>query len=372
MSEIWQWNWNLQLFAEGGDDEGDKTEDPTPKRRKEAREKGQVAKSSEITAAAGLLGVMFLLMLLSGVVFHAFENMFKTFMSTLALQPVSEMNIEFVANETVSQFFILTVPVMAVAFVVGIVANVAQVGFLLVGESLKPKFEKINPIEGFKRMFSRRSLFNLFKSLLKIGIIGTAAFYFLSSRVDELLAMMTEEAGITAQIMWDIIVWLGLIVALVYLILGFLDFIYERYEMEQQLKMSPREIKDEHKQTEGDPEVRKKIRKEQQDVAQKRSLQDVPEADVVITNPQEVAVALRYNQKEDNAPVLVAKGVERIARQIKDIAREHEVPIIENPPVARMLWRHTEIGEEIPVDLYQTVAEILAMVYRMKRKQKMV
>ncbi len=370
MSEMWQWNWNLQLFAEG--DEGDKTEEPTPKRRKEAREKGQVAKSSEVNAAASILGIMFLLMLLSGVVFYAFETMFKTFFSTLAVQPLGEMDIGFVASETISHFFPLTAPVMAVAFVIGIAANVSQVGFMLVSESLKPKLEKINPIEGFKRMFSRRSLFNLFKAVLKLGIIGTVTFVFLSTRLDELMIMMTEEAGVTAQIMWDIIVWTGIIVGLVYLILAFIDFIYERYEMEQKLKMSRREIKDEHKQTEGDPEVRKKIRKEQQAVAQKRMLQDVPEADVVITNPQEVAVALRYNQKEDKAPVLVAKGVETIARQIREIAQEHEIPIIENPPVARMLWRHTEIGEEIPVDLYQTVAEILAMVYRMKRKQKMV
>ena len=358
---------DLQLFAE--QDSGDKTEEPTPKKRADARKKGQVNKSMEVNTAVGILGMMFLFLLLSGYVYDAFAGLFFTYHQTMFLQPVSEMDIGFLTNELSMQFFRLTWPVLGVAVLLGLISNLAQVGFLFTGEPLVPKLEKINPIEGFKRIFSRKSLFDLVKSLLKIAIIGTVSFLFLRSRFDSMLLLLNEEVAISAKLFWDTMVLLGLIVGLVYILLAALDFIYQRYEFEKKLKMSLRDIKDERKQMEGDPHIRAKIRRDQMEIARKRMLQDVPSADVVITNPTEIAVALRYVQSENSAPVLLAKGVEKIAEQIREIAREHDVPVVENPPVARMIWKETEVGEEIPVELYQVVAEILAMVYNIKDKK---
>ena len=359
--------WDLQLFAE--QDSGDKTEEPTPKKRADARKKGQVNKSMEVNTAVGILGMMFLFLLLSGYVFEAFSGLFFTYHETMFLQPVSEMDIRFLANDLSSQFFRLTWPVLGVAVLLGVVSNLAQVGFLFTGEPLVPKLEKINPIEGFKKIFSRKSLFDLMKSLLKIGIIGTVSFIFLRGRLDSMLLLLNEEVAISAKLFWETMVILGLIVGLVYILLAAIDFIYQRHEFEKKLKMSFRDIKDERKQMEGDPHIRAKIRRDQMALSRKRMLQDVPSADVVITNPTEIAVALRYVQGENNAPVLLAKGVEQIAEQIRIIAKENDVPIVENPPIARMIWKETEIGEEIPVELYQVVAEILAMVYNVKDKK---
>lgn len=360
------WIWDLQLFAEA--DSGDKTEDPTPKRRADARKKGQVNKSMEVNSAVSILGIMFLFLLLSGVVFDGFRVVFLTFHETMLLQPVSEMDIQFLTGEVMSHFFRLTGPVLLIAVVLAIASNVSQVGFLFATEPIQPKLEKINPIEGFKRMFSRKALFDLLKSILKISIISAVTYIFLRSRIGQLMLLINQEVAIGARLFWDTMAWLGITVGLVYIALAAIDFIYQRYEFERKLKMTRREVKDERKQMEGDPLVRSRIRREQMAIARQRMLQDVPSADVVITNPTEIAVALRYNQEEDNAPVLVAKGVELIAGQIRLIAEEHDVPVIENPPIARMIWKQTEIGEEIPVELYQAVAEILAMVYRLKEK----
>lgn len=362
--------WDLQLFAEA--DSGDKTEAPTPKRRADARKKGQVNKSMEVNSAVGILGMMFLFLLLSGMVYEGFAITFITFLETMFLQSVSEMDIGSLTREVFSHFFRLTIPIFAVAVLLGIASNVSQVGFLFTGEPLVPKLEKINPIEGFKRIFSRKSLFDLFKSILKIAIIGTVTYIFLRSRIEHLLLLFYQDVAISAKVMWETMVIMGLIIGLVYILLAVLDFLYQRHEFEKKLKMSLRDIKDERKQMEGDPHVRSKIRREQMAIARQRMLQDVPSADVVITNPTEIAVALRYQQGEDVAPVLVAKGVELIAEQIRTIAKEHDVPIVENPPVARMIWKETELGEEIPVELYQAVAEILAMVYRLKEKKGVV
>lgn len=359
--------WDLQLFAEA--DTGDKTEAPTPKRRADARKKGQVNKSMEINSAVGILGMMFLFLLLSGVVYDGFAILFVTFLETMFLQPVSEMDIGALSSEVFSHFFRLTTPVFIAAVVLGVVSNVSQVGFLITGDPLMPKLEKINPIEGVKKIFSRKALFDLLKSLLKIGIISTVTYIFLRSRMEHLLLLFNQEIALSAKVMWDTMVTMGLIIGLVYILLAILDFIYQRHEFEKKLKMSLRDIKDERKQMEGDPHLRAKIRKEQMSVARQRMLQDVPDADVVITNPTEIAVALRYQQGEDVAPMLLAKGVDLVADKIREIAEEHEIPIVENAPVARMIWKETELGEEIPVELYQAVAEILAMVYRLKDKK---
>ncbi len=358
--------WDLQLFAQ--DDEGDKTEDPTPHRKREARRKGQVFKSMEFNSALNVLGVMFLFMVLGERVFEAFSRLLENYLGNIAAYPLTLGNMRYVSIEAFEFFFMLVGPVFAVAFLVGIASNLAQVGFLFTGENIKPQLKKLNPLEGVKKILSRKALFELFKALSKIGIIGTVTYFFLRENLDRLLVLMAQEVQLSATVLWDMIVTLGLIVGLVFILLSILDYIYQRYEHLQQLKMSKREIKEEHKHLEGDPQVKSKLKEKQRYIARQRMLQEVPEADVVITNPTEIAVALRYREGEDQAPVLLAKGVEVLAQRIREIAEDYEVPMVENPPIARGIWESTELGEEIPVEMYQAVAEILAMVYRMQEQ----
>ncbi|MFY9115332.1 MAG: flagellar biosynthesis protein FlhB [Dethiobacteria bacterium] len=358
--------WDLQLFAEM---DGERTEEPTYKRRADARKKGHVNRSMEINNAASILGIMFLLFLLGGMIYDGFRVMFSMFFETLLLQPVSEMDIFFVSREVATHYFRLTGPVLLVAVVVGFAASVLQTGFLFTSEPLQPKLENINPIEGAKKIFSRRALFDLLKTILKIAIIGGVTYVFLKGRLRQLLVLINQDINVSSSILWKTMTMLGLTVGLVYIALAVIDFIYQRYEYEKKLKMTRREVKDERKQLEGDPLVRSRIRRQQMAIARQRMMQDVPTADVVITNPTRIAVALKYDQEENDAPVLVAKGVEIVAKKIREIAEENDVPVVENPPVAQIIWRQTEIGQEIPVELYQAVAEILAAVYRLKEKQ---
>ncbi len=196
---------------------------------------------------------------------------------------------------------------------------------------------------------------------------------FLKGRLRQLLVLINQDINVSSSILWKTMTMLGLTVGgLVYIALAVIDFIYQRYEYEKKLKMTRREVKDERKQLEGDPLVRSRIRRQQMAIARQRMMQDVPTADVVITNPTRIAVALKYDQEENDAPVLVAKGVEIVAKKIREIAEENDVPVVENPPVAQIIWRQTEIGQEIPVELYQAVAEILAAVYRLKENRSLV
>jgi len=368
LENVFKSGWDLQLFAEG-QDEGDKTEEPTPHRLKEARRKGQVFKSMELNSALNILGVMFLFLLLSNMVYPALENMVSHYLAGAAHAEYSQANAGAMLSEAIGLYFSIIFPVFVVAVLIAVVANMVQVGFLFAGEHIKPKFNKINPVEGAKKIISRKALFEFFKAIAKIAIIGSVTFLFLRGYLEEMLLLVGQEVAIAANLFWHVMVRIGLAVGLVFLGLAFLDWIYQRYEFQQQLRMSKREVKEEHKQLEGDPQIQSKIKEKQRHIARQRMLQEVPSADVVITNPTEVAVALRYKEGEDEAPVLVASGVEVIARKIREIAEENEVPVVQNPPVARAIWENTELGEEIPVEMYQAVAEILAMVYRMKEKE---
>jgi len=363
-----EWRWNLQLFA--GEDDGDKTEDPTPHRQREARKKGQVFKSMEFNSALNVLAVMFLFLLVSHLVFDSFRVMLENYLGELATEDVTDGNIQAFTMEAFEFYLRLMGPVFAVVLLVGVGSNLTQVGFLFSGEQIKPQPNRINPLEGVKKILSKKALFELVKALSKISIIGTITYLFVRANIEQLFVLMNQEVHIGAMVFWDIMVNLGLTVGLVFLLISFLDYIYQRYEHQQQLKMSKREIKEEHKKLEGDPQLQSKIKERQRYIANQRMLQDVPDSDVVITNPTEIAVALQYREGENTAPKVVAKGVEVIAQQIRKIAQENEVPIVENPPVARTIYEKTELGDEIPVELYQAVAEILAMVYRLRENDK--
>ncbi len=353
------------FFYEGGD----KTEDPTPHRLREARRKGQVFKSTELNSAINIVGVMLLFIVFSAFAFRGFEDIFNLFVGSMLAFPLSGANVQVVFNEAVLSYLTIIAPVFAVAIVLGIASNLVQVGFLTSTQQLAPQLNRLNPLEGLKKIFSKKAMFEMVKSILKIVVIGAVTYFFIRSRLDSMLILVNQSVETSLKVFWNTMTSLGILVGLVFLVIAFLDYLFQRHEYKTSLKMSRKEIKDEYKQLEGDPLVRSKIREKQRQVARERMLQDVPSADVVITNPTELAVALVYREGLDQAPRVVAKGAAVLASRIREIAAEHHIPVVENPPVAQMLWRHCELGDEIPIDLYQAVAEIIATVFRVREKK---
>ncbi len=347
---------------------GDKTEEPTPHRLREARRKGQVFKSMELNSAINILGVMVLLLILNTVAFRGFEDVFNLFIGSMLSLQIDATSIQQVLAEAINRYLMIMIPIFLVALVLGVTSNLVQVGFLATTQNMTPQLNRLNPLEGLKKILSKKAAFEMVKALLKIVIITSVTFFFVRSRLDTLLKLINQSVEDSLHLFWMTMVTMGILVGVVFLLLAFFDYLFQRYEHKTSLKMSRREIKDEHKHLEGDPLVRSKIREKQRELARQRMLQDVPEADVVITNPTEIAVALVYREGRDPAPRVIAKGVEVLAQKIREIAEENDVPIIENKPVAQMLWKHTDIGEEIPGELYQAMAEIMAMVYRMREK----
>lgn len=348
---------------------GEKTEQPTPHRRREARRRGQVAKSADLNAAINMLGMVILLLFLGELVFQETALLLTTFLGSLYRPPLETDALLVLTKEAFSHYVRLIAPVFLAAAVLGVGANLFQVGFLASPNLLAPQFDRLNPLNGIKRIFSRRSLFEMMKVVLKLFLFSMVIFLFLRGRFEELLLLMNQTPGIAALTFWNLAVSLGLRVALVFLLLAVADYLFQRHEFEQSLRMTRKEVKDEYKQMEGDPLLRAKLREKQRYYAQQRMLGEVPTADVVITNPTDLALALRYAEGRDAAPVLVAKGAGVIARRIREIADLHDIPIVENKEVARLLFREAEIGEEIPVELYRAVAEILALIYRLRKRK---
>ena len=351
---------NLQLFA------GEKTEEATPRRRQDARKKGQVVKSQELNAAVNLLALTVLLWAGGNLLIQQFRLMMVKYVQRGAtLLSLGELNpLLFTA---LGDFFLLTAPIFLVAVVAGLAVNYLQVGFLFSTESLTFKPERLNPLEGFQKLASKRALFELAKTLLKFTLVGTVAFLFVQSRLEIMLLALYQDAVQLWQTAAKLILDLSMRVGAVFFSLSVADYLYQRYEHNTNLRMTKQEVKDEYRQMEGDPRLKARIREQQRKVAMERMIQDVPRATVVITNPTTLAVALRYQEDEDRAPVVVAKGAALIAQKIREKALEHKVPLVENKAVARLLFEQVGVGEEIPLDLYQAVAEVLALVYRLKK-----
>ncbi|MDQ0214286.1 flagellar biosynthetic protein FlhB [Oikeobacillus pervagus] len=353
---------NLQFFA------GEKTEKATPKKKQDSRKKGQVAKSQDVNTAIGLLFVFGFLLIASTFmgtgVFKVFEHTFQHYM----LMPLTENNLKMISFEMMKELAMISGPIMLVALIAGIVANYMQVGFLFTGEPLKPKLDKIDPIKGFKRIFSLRAIVELLKSILKISFVGAVTFIILWLNIDQVLGLSFQSLKDTLTTVGSLTVQMGLAASFALLFLSLLDYLYQRYDFEKNLRMSKQDIKDEYKNTEGDPLIKSRIKQRQREMAMKRMMQEVPEADVVITNPTHYAIALKYDEEKMDAPFVVAKGVDYLAQKIKYIANENDVMMVENRPLARALYDQAEIGEVIPEEFFKAVAEILAYVYRIKNK----
>ncbi|MDR0270066.1 flagellar biosynthesis protein FlhB [Paenibacillus sp.] len=360
----YRYSLDLQLFA------GEKSEKATPKKRQDTRKKGQVAKSQELSGAVVLLASFLSLLMFGGFIKERLVGLFKDVLLNRLNTSVSIGNVMNMTMQYIVQILILLAPLFLTTIVIALVANVVQVGFLLTGEPLKPKFSKLNPIKGFKNIFSTRSLVELLKSLFKITVIGLMVYQTLSGALPDIGKISAMNIEKTFHFIASLTMKMGLKIGAALFAMAILDYIYQRYEFEKGIRMSKQDIKDEYKKMEGDPLIKGKIRERQRRMALQRMMQEVPKADVVITNPTHFAVALKYEGSEMEAPKVVAKGQDFVALRIKEIAKENGVITMENKPLARALYSRAEIGDSIPADLFQAVAEVLAYVYKLKGKVK--
>ena len=344
-----------------------KTEQATPKRKQEARERGQIARSVELNSAIILLTALitiryvgpYLLNSMGKLTVFTYENLSADF----GMENVYSYTIFYMM-----EIFKMVAPILMMMLIVGLIVNYMQVGVLFTIQPLTPKLSKISPIAGFQRLFSRRSLIEFVKSMLKLTVIAWLGYEGVKSALPQLIPAMDMQGAEAIKFVGELTsnILTRIIIAL--LVIAALDFLYQRWEYGESLKMSKQEIKDEFRQAEGDPMIKARIRQIQREMARRRMFESIPKATVVITNPTHVAVALEYKDGMQS-PVVLAKGERVIAEKIKEVARKHNVPIVENPPLARTLLKQCPVGAPISPDLFEAVAEVLAFVYRMNRKK---
>ena len=359
--ELKNFVFDLQRF----DDE--KTEEPTAKKRADARKKGQVGRSQELNTAfvllIGFLIVRILWEYIYGNIAEYTVYLYSHLSQSMSTEGISELfiGIMILLAKTV-------LPIMFAILIVGFAINVFQVGLMLSAERLEPKLDNLNPINGFGRIFSKRSLVELIKSIFKIVVIGFFLYLYLKDQIPLLPQFIFFDLAHSLATAADIIFTMAFQVVAVIMVMAAADYAYQCWQTTQDLKMSKQEVKDEYKQMEGDPQIKGKIKQKQRQMAMQRMMQEVPKADVIVTNPTHLAVALSY-KKGMIAPTVVAKGQDLVAERIKQIAREHRILIVENKPVARALYEAVEVGDMVPAELYQAVAEILVYVYRIKHRR---
>ncbi len=347
----------------------DRTEAPTDKRRSESRNKGNVTKSTEVTSV---------LVLLSGLLLLKF---FGPWMMRHIVAYVQEM-VQMIAHPQADMGFAINITVKAIeavcyiswpvcigVMIVGLSANLLQVGILFTLQPLVPKLEKLNLISGLGRLVGLRSVVELFKSVFKLAIIGFVGYITVRGEFGKFIGLCDTSVGAIFMFMLAVSFKVILRIALVFLVIAILDYAYQRYEHEKGLKMTKQEIKEEHRQSEGDPQIKSRVRALQREMARRRMMQEVPKATVVVTNPTHIAIAMRYEPGEMDSPKVIAKGKRLIAEQIKKLAIEAGVPIVEDKPLARAMYDKVNVGDEIPVEFFSAVAEILAYVYRLRKKE---
>jgi flagellar biosynthetic protein FlhB len=348
----------------------EKTEAPTSRRLQEARKKGDVAKSMEVPSAAVLLTGLFVLYFFGVFMLERLQVLLRHYLGNLHTFQITPGNMTEITRESMLYTAIIVGPLMLAIFMIALIANYAQVGVLFTTEKITPKLEKIDPIKGFGRLFSKQTLANVVKSVAKLGIIGYVAYAEIKASLPGLLPLMDQEPISVLLFMGRVAFWIFLKSALVIALLAALDYAFQRWQFMEKMKMTKQELKDEAKQTEGDPHVKGRIRSIQMQMARQRMMAEVPKADVVITNPTHLAIALRYDPLSMAAPTVLAKGAGVIAQKIREVAAEHRIPLVEDKPLAQALYKSTGLNGTIPENLFQAVAEVLAYVYSLRKKQR--
>ncbi|MFH1577214.1 MAG: flagellar biosynthesis protein FlhB [Candidatus Margulisiibacteriota bacterium] len=355
-----------------GEQGGDKSEEPTPHRLREAREKGQIAKSREITVAFVLLSSYFMfryfgpfmwnnLVQVPGIVYDLIPEATRNF--NIAL-------VGYILLIALRGLAWTVLPIFAIAFLSTFIAEAMQTGLVFSMDPLSPKLEKLNPLEGFKKIFSMQGIVELIKSMIKILIVFYISWSAIKEELPFIILLVEAQPWDTIALGATLVYKIAMRVGLFYIGIAILDYLYKRWEYMKNLKMSKQEVKEEYKRLEGDPMVKQRMRDLQRQAAHQRMMGSVPQADVVVTNPTHIAVALKYETNKMKAPMLLAKGQRKIAEEIRRIAEAHEISIVENEPLARSIYRSTRINQELPAELYQAVAEVLAYVYKIKRDRE--
>ncbi len=365
--------YNLQFFAEDANG-AEKTEQPTAKKLDDARKEGQVAKSQEIATAFTLLALFVIIRVIYPFMGTNFQTLFERVYNNIpnvartydGMLPVAY--IRSILTNAILTMLLISAPFFIVAFIIAFLSDLVQVGFKPTGKPLQPKLSKLNPISGMKKIFSARKLFDLGKSLLKLIVMGAVIYSFFTGRTESLFLLYDMPLKQAIGLMGNLIIDLGLRIAAAYMVIAFIDLIYQRRKFNKDMMMTKKEVKDEYKNSEGDPQVKGAQKRRMMEASRRRMMQQLPQADVVITNPTHYAVAIKYDADESDAPIVVAKGADYLAQKIKEIARDNKVEIVENKPLARMLYANVEVGEMVPPELYKAVAEVLAYVYHLQGK----
>ncbi len=351
----------------------EKTEKATPRKLRKSREEGQVAKSMEISNFAVFSAGMFTLLFTRTFLAKQFYVLSRGIFENLNSLDLKINLLQMYATKAVLFFVISTAPFFAGVFIFAFAANVLQVGFKITPKALRPKFDKLNPLKGIKKVFfSAQSFVETIKSLLKFLIVGYLIYIFIEDLIHETTNLANFAVIDILKFMSNSVFHLIIKLSLLYAILAAADFIYQKYKFKKEMMMTKQEVKEEVKQTEGNPEIKSRIKSVQVEMARKRMMKELPTADVVITNPTHLAVALKYDPLKNGAPVVIAKGADLLAQRIKEIAREHDIYIYEDKPLARMLYRSCDIGQEIPEALFEAVAKVLAFVYGLRKKRKQI
>lgn len=365
--------YSLQFFAQDGPG-GEKTEPATDKKLRDARKEGQVAKSREIANGLCLM-VMFVVLKVGvgsignmlgdnfGYVYNQLPDLIVTAGGDPPLQNLSRL-----LTTALLRIILISSPLLISGFLVSFLSDYIQVGWAPTGKTLTPKLDKLNPINGFKRLFSVNSVMELIKSIAKIALIAWVSYSYIRKREDLFFILLDMPLKQAIGLIGTTVVDLGLRISMIYMVIALSDFIYQKVKFANDMKMTKQEIKDELKDEEGNPDIKGRQRQRMQEASRRRMMQRLPQADVVITNPTHFAVAILYDAGQSDAPVVLAKGADYLAQKIKEVAREHQIEIVENKPLARMLYANVEIGEQVPPELYQAVAEVLAYVYHLKGK----
>lgn len=347
----------------------DKTEEATPKKKSESRKKGQLPRSKDVGLAFTLLICTLVISLFSGFIAGNFKSDIIYFLSSDYKQEITDISAKnygmFVMFRMAMGIFPVVIPIM----VGGVVASLMQTGFLITGEPLKPSLGKLNPLKGIKNMFSKRSLLELVKNLIVISIIGYLAYDFVMANYKSILSMGNIYFPSLGFEIKNLVMGIFTKITMLMIVLAIIDYVLQRRIFSKEMRMSKQEVKEEFKQMEGDPQVKGKIKQKQREMATRRMMQAVPDATVVITNPTHIAVALKYEEGGMNVPKVTAIGADNIAIKIKEIAKDNDIPIIENKPLARAIYDTLDIGSEIPGEMYQAIAEILALVFKMKKQK---
>ena len=350
-----------------------KTEKATPKRRRDERKKGNVFMSQDAVAVVSLIGTCFTLSIMAGGIIHKTAD-FMAYCLRLCRQPLGAIVAQLpdLIMQGIMVIVTTVVPIMLVAAVSAVVATMYQTKMLVATELLKPKFSKLNPLSGLKRLFSLHSLINALKGVLKITVLMVIIYLTLEDLFLESSKYMHTDLTAAIAHLFDVAMGMVIRIAIAFVVLAAADYMYQRWDYEQKLMMTKEEVKEEYKQIEGDPKIKARIRDVQRQRARARMIQQVPQADVVIRNPTHYAVALRYKPETDNAPIVLALGADELAMRIVRVAEENGVPTLENPPLARALYAEAELNREIPPSLYNAVAEVLVFIFRLDSQKNIV